>query len=541
MNGETFDGRKSSVTSRSFYFVVPSASSGKCGTTSPVSTIQNAIQYQNTLIIQSDPLIQRSSDIVKKLTCNWRSSYDKNVSLSPVAISNDTRTVEEIVFTDDSGSRIETWMDLVYGENNPFGETITRPLTVGSKLTLAVYMADATDDFDLRVKDCHAYAVQDETDDTGDVSTRNRLPHETQKKSVTVQLTENGCSLKRELIDNFTKLNATAIHRLREKQLQEARINRRSLHATRIVYSNVILFKFPEKSGLSFTCNIQLCKMKCREMCPRSDTREDRHAVEEEKQVSQKVVNESSVMKGKDETIVVARDADLRDTVNYTAFNNESESGVVSGGGEEVTNVSVIELLPLMENGTLYYSKSVEYSLSGVSGDDGADDNRKTREEAQSMGEGVKSGLKTRSSRQLNVTSTGRSDDEVKLNGGNNNIKDTNVRVEKTVKVIAPNLDDEADVIDALFEKYFTTTTTTSSNNANVFHLIVCFPFPWLLLFLIIFSVSFIFTIYILLTYSLKKYRVYRSTRSALSTIAFTNCKRSLHNDNHYIADSHLF
>ena len=462
--------------------------------------------------------MQRASDVVKKLTCNWRSSYEKNVSLSPVAISNDSRTVEEIIFTDDSGSRVETWMDLTYGENNPFGETISRPLTVGSKLTLAIYIADSTGEFDVRVKQCHATQVSDGPRSAGENKSKSASSIDRPgESSRSLQLTENGCSMRRELMDNFIKLNSTMIQRLREKQLQEQAhtADSKSLHASGIVYSNVVLFKFPEHSGLSFSCSVQLCKVKCAHTCDRRDAKN----WPAEQQEEANAADEREEKQGRGETKKVhhseAATTGQQSDMNYTS----NKAHEVRPG--DTSNLSLLQLLPVMTNETLYYSRSVEYEFNATNkSGDGEGDNEKHGQEE----------YKRRSARQLNSTSDLPSKSEA------------NVRMERRVKVIAPNLDDEPDVIEALFEKYFTTSSSAAagetSNNSNVLHLIVCFPFPWLLLAMVIFSLSLIITIYICARHTLNTYEVYPAAKrsESLCPIAFTKCKaRQSYNQDAYI------
>lgn len=494
---ETLDGKtkkfKSPMTS--FYFIIPSTSSGKCGTISPHTMIDDSIQYQNTLIIQSDALVQRSSDIVKKLTCNWKRSYEKNISLSSVAISNDSRTVEEIIFTDDSGSRVKTWMDLTYGENNPFGETITRPLTVGTKVTLAIYITDSTDEFDVQVKNCKASQLDEFVNKNKSLN----------PSSYSLELTQNGCSMRKELIDNFIKLNSTMIHHLRTQQLQEVHTERKNLLASKILYSNVILFKFPEQNTLSFSCTIQLCKDKCTQLC---DNRDDKFKINAEMARNNLTGEKNFINFQTKEIYSTLLNEDVTNELNRT--NNFKQQQ------DNKSNLSLLQLLPAMSNETIYYSRSVEYKFNMTESVED-DDKEKNIHSQENNKNNFINDKQSRSSRQLNITSMLQSNSEA------------NVHMEKRINVIAPNLDDEPDVIDALFEKYFTTTSSSSSssNNSNVLHLIVCFPFPWLLLAVIIFFLSLIITIYISFKCTFNQYQMYPSdeTSKSLCPITFTNCK----------------
>ena len=544
--------------------------------------INNFIQFQNTIIIQADSLIQRSSDSIKKITCNWKPNIEKNVSMSTVNVASDINDVEEVIFTDDSGSRVETWMDLTDGEGNPFGKSITNAVAVGSKLTLAIYIKDSTGDFDLKVKDCFAY---EEQEDIGYIrkapSNVNRFNNNSndqlrtgneQFNSPTLKLTQDGCSLKKELIDDFTKLTSNSLRRLQAQMLANSppsanrnhnlNSNSKLYEATAIAYSTLSVFKFPERTSLSFSCNIQLCKFKCSEMCSGKSTR---RPSESTGQLSPLIASSSSSSSSSSSLVTsTTSSVDSTGGTNGPLKTKELTSGQLTSNKSNLTNQKsknnlndrnkllsefkdvpndspMVSLLPLVLNHTIYYTKSLEFDSN--------------REDIQVKRNTVLNG--TRLKRQMNINS------KLLVNGmdidkghrvtsdqeDNKNIRATSeegdVSVKRTLKVIAPNFD-EPDVISSLFQRYFT--TSDSSSDGDVLDLIVCFPITWLMVSLIFFLISSISSVSFVLYFSFKKFKKFKNLRSTSSQFSkgttkttFANASHLFPCNNDYIRNCELF
>lgn len=524
------------MTLKSFYFVIPGP--GKCGTTSPSSVINNFIQYQNTLIIQSDPLIQKSSDSIKKITCNWKPNIEKNVSMSTLNVANETPQVEEVVFTDDSGSRIETWMDITYGENNPLGKSISNAVTVGSKLTIAIYIKDTSGDFDLKVNECFAF---------GDEEKERRIVETNQQQKQLIKLVQDGCSMKKELIDDFTKLTSNTLRNLQLtnskiiSSVKSNQLNNKLFEATTIAYSTISVFKFPERASISFSCNIQLCKFKCSEMCPTSkmvpQQQQQQQQVEQRSKMSPliepEIINVTTMSNGsvktKDQKQITTGQFNSNKSNLTTTTANEDEKTNHNNHKEvkkDELNDSPISLLPLVLNHTIYYTKSLEYDLNG---DYYEVKKVKFNDTTTTTTTGTNSTRVKRHLTKYNSTEKVQTNNNINSKNGNennnNNINDFSVK--RTLNVIAPNFD-EPDVINSLFQKYFTTTTT--SDEDDVLDFIVCFPITWLIVSLILLLFSTISTVTLITYYIIQKYKFTRS--NTLSKVTFGNCTTSFHRNN---------
>ncbi len=198
-----------------------------CGT----STYDEAgtLGFENTIIIQMEEIVQEVWDTARRISCDWKSTFEKEVVFNPIQVG--MLNVEEVRF---SGDNVECWMDIKRG-NTPFGNTVDGILEIGEDLTVVVYAADGGSNFDILVKNCYAY---DSTDYTNPETTKLPL------------IDAKGCLLKEKLMGYFRRTFDT-----------------RETGASIIAYARLNAFKFPDKMGVYLTCDVELCKGGCTDFC----------------------------------------------------------------------------------------------------------------------------------------------------------------------------------------------------------------------------------------------------------------------------------
>lgn len=133
-------------------------------------------------------------------------------------------------------------MDIVRG-SSPFAPAVSGVVPIGEKLTIALYIRDRDDSFDLHVKDCYAYDS----------------PNYDKPGTRSIQLTDSrGCTVREKLIKGFFKTR-----------------NGRSTGATAIAYGVMSAFKFPEKMDVYISCMVEICKGRCDNVCQLEESKPD--------------------------------------------------------------------------------------------------------------------------------------------------------------------------------------------------------------------------------------------------------------------------
>ncbi|XP_068236797.1 uncharacterized protein [Palaemon carinicauda] len=189
----------------------------------------------NTIIVQNDPTIQEIWDVARTIKCDWVDNFVKSVAFSPFTVG--MLDAQEVAFQGDSP--IECWMDLKQGEY-PNTQDVDSVVKIGETLSLMVYARDNGGMYDVSVKDCYAYGGPDYDN-----------PNVPQ-----IQLTDSqGCVLKDKLISSF--------YTSRERDAKGEVI---------VTYAYVKAFKFPDVMDVFMSCNIEVCKGDCDNLCGSTTT-----------------------------------------------------------------------------------------------------------------------------------------------------------------------------------------------------------------------------------------------------------------------------
>lgn len=163
--------------------------------------------YRNVLIVQQEEDYQESSDMARKVTCEYTHKSHKPLQSAPVMV--DGLHVEEIAFP---GEVVDVWMEITRGDT-PFAPTVAGVVPIGERLTIAIYIRDSNAAFDVHAKDCVAY----DSPDYHNENTRS------------LRLTDDkGCGVRSKLLKGFSKTRDT-----------------RNSGATVITYAPINAFKFP--------------------------------------------------------------------------------------------------------------------------------------------------------------------------------------------------------------------------------------------------------------------------------------------------------
>ncbi|KAI9553824.1 hypothetical protein GHT06_019093 [Daphnia sinensis] len=195
-----------------YSFVIPA---NGCGTALADGT------QSNILIFQSDPIVQEIWDVSRKVSCRFSEKISKYVTWSPLTV--------EMLDVQSSGKtgEVDCWMDVMKGVY-PATKPIDGNLKIGEELSLIIYLRDVYGLYDMAVRDCWAY-------DDGNIDVESTLK---------LQLTStDGCSKKPKLMHFWRRTDQVG-----------------DSNATLVTYSNITAFRFPTKSEVFFTCNIDICE-----------------------------------------------------------------------------------------------------------------------------------------------------------------------------------------------------------------------------------------------------------------------------------------
>ncbi|KAK8392333.1 hypothetical protein O3P69_017721 [Scylla paramamosain] len=181
------------------------------------------------IMIQNEEFVQEVWDTARKITCDWTNRMEKLITFQPFAV--DMLQAKEVRYT---GDDLKCWMDIKVGKG-PFGDSIDGIVKIGEELTIVVYSKDGGMDFDMLVKNCYAYDSQNIED----------------KKTTRIQLSDDkGCLLKPKLMSYFYRTRDTG-----------------STGADLISFASLYAFKFPDKMDFYLTCEVELCKSGCKNVC----------------------------------------------------------------------------------------------------------------------------------------------------------------------------------------------------------------------------------------------------------------------------------
>ncbi|XP_076351341.1 uncharacterized protein LOC143247342 isoform X2 [Tachypleus tridentatus] len=198
-----------------------------CGTQS--TEVGGRLKFDNTVIFQTDLLVQELGDKAKMISCDWQSLLDKLVTFRPFMVNMLEAERIEIL-----GDSVECWMEIQIGEG-PFAPIVNGIVRIGDKMSVVVYVRDKGAGYDARVKDCYAYDNSDfHSSDTSRVQLTN------------VQ----GCPIKPTLFSQFLKT-----------------LDTRDTGADLIAFATMRAFKFPQTMNVYITCKVEICRTPCQTFC----------------------------------------------------------------------------------------------------------------------------------------------------------------------------------------------------------------------------------------------------------------------------------
>jgi len=210
----------------SFQFVVPMNSCGTEGRENPEKL------FFNTITIQMDEFITEVWDSARMITCAWKNSAKQTVTFKPFVI--DMLDVQRLNF---SGDDVSVRVQIQRGRG-PFAEELNGIVKIGEELTIAVFVdgeLGGQTNYDVLVSNCFAYSSSNVTSPF----TSN------------VKLSDaNGCLLKPKLLNYFQRTMQTG-----------------NTGSAIIAFAYMNAFKFPDKSEMHLTCEVDLCKGGCDGHC----------------------------------------------------------------------------------------------------------------------------------------------------------------------------------------------------------------------------------------------------------------------------------
>lgn len=198
-----------------------------CGTRSFDTPDGESTGFTNMIMMQNEEMVQEIWDIARKISCDWTTRMEKLITFRPFAV--DMVQAEEVRY---SGDDVMCWMDIQLGKG-PFANPVDGIVKIGDEMTIVVYSKDGGADYDMLIKNCYAYDSQD------------------LESSTKLQLSdEQGCLLKPKLMNYFLRTRNTA-----------------NTGADLIAYATMYAFKFPDKMDVFLSCEVELCKGGCDNIC----------------------------------------------------------------------------------------------------------------------------------------------------------------------------------------------------------------------------------------------------------------------------------
>ncbi|XP_037803686.1 uncharacterized protein LOC119598129 [Penaeus monodon] len=200
-----------------------------CGTRTFDNDDDGSTGFENMIMIQNEEIVQEVWDTARKITCDWTTRMEKLITFRPFAV--DMLQAKEVRY---SGDDVMCWMDIQLGKG-PFSNTVDGIVKIGDELTVVIYSKDGGSEFDMLVKNCFAYDSDDLEDER---TTRLQLSD------------ERGCLLKPKLMSYFSRTRQTG-----------------TTGADIIAFASLFAFKFPDKMDVYLSCEVELCKGGCTNMC----------------------------------------------------------------------------------------------------------------------------------------------------------------------------------------------------------------------------------------------------------------------------------
>ncbi|XP_037090718.1 uncharacterized protein LOC119111004 [Pollicipes pollicipes] len=212
----------------SYTFEIPMTG---CG--SRAITDDGRMGFENTMIIQSEEVVQEQWDSARRLSCDWPDRVEKLVTFRPIAVQMLDATEARF-----AGDDVTCWMDIQLGRG-PFAESVDGIVRIGDELTVVLMAQAAAGQMDMAVKNCYAYDGENISD----------------PRTTVLQLTDdNGCLLKPKLMGYFRKTRQTG-----------------STGADILAFARMNAFKFPDRMDVYLACEVEFCKGRCEQGCDSDD------------------------------------------------------------------------------------------------------------------------------------------------------------------------------------------------------------------------------------------------------------------------------
>ncbi|KAF2363101.1 Zona pellucida domain [Trinorchestia longiramus] len=217
---------------REFTFLIPVDG---CGTEGDIdhgkSQTRRDMFYENTIIIQTDPLITEVWDEARLLRCTWPHTVLKRVMAAPFFVAQPDKVSVEF----DKRS-INTLMEIQKGPG-PLAVPASGYLSAGADTSVVIYIQDPGRSMDANVVNCST------SSDGSEVKLLDDL----------------GCSLRPELMTHFDKTRKT-----------------NGVKADLMMYSYLKNFNPTEASDFVIRCEVELCKGQCSQPCWSDKSRQRR-------------------------------------------------------------------------------------------------------------------------------------------------------------------------------------------------------------------------------------------------------------------------
>ncbi|XP_015922589.1 uncharacterized protein [Parasteatoda tepidariorum] len=178
--------------------------------------------FENTVVVQYDPLVQEVWDQARKLRCNWHDQYEKTVTFRPFNVD-----MLQVVRADFAGDNVGCWMQIQVGKG-PWANEVAGIVRIGQTMTLVLAIKDDESKFDMMVRNCIAHDG-------------NRAPIELVDSS--------GCITRPKLMSRFTK------------------VKNFGSSASVLSFAHFQAFKFPDSTEVHIQCTVQICRHQCEEQC----------------------------------------------------------------------------------------------------------------------------------------------------------------------------------------------------------------------------------------------------------------------------------
>lgn len=178
--------------------------------------------FENTVVVQYDPLVQEVWDQARKLRCNWHDQYEKTVTFRPFNVD-----MLQVVRADFAGDNVGCWMQIQVGKG-PWANEVSGIVRIGQTMTLVLAIKDDESKFDMMVRNCIAHDG-------------NRAPIELVDSS--------GCVTRPKLMSRFTK------------------VKNFGSSASVLSFAHFQAFKFPDSTEVHIQCTVQICRHQCDDQC----------------------------------------------------------------------------------------------------------------------------------------------------------------------------------------------------------------------------------------------------------------------------------